>query len=187
MLIIGNKDYGLAKSLYKLYPNAKFLSRSTEYNLGNRETREKVGDMSVQHDIVILVSALGDFSQTLLAESIAKRWFEKNHKGYLIALGSSSDTPVKGTKWIYPVEKKALRAYMRQLSQAVSSDNPPNWKTTYIAPGNMHTPKQDQKMPNTVKLDTDYVASIIKWLIDQPQNVNISELCLDGIQNGYKL
>tara|TARA_Y200000002_G_scaffold378071_1_gene384764 strand:- start:68 stop:631 length:564 start_codon:yes stop_codon:yes gene_type:complete len=183
ILIAGNKEYGLAKSLYKLYPDAKFLSRSTEYNLGNRETRAKVGDMSLQYDIVILVSALGDFNQTLLAECIAKRWFEKNHKGYLIALGSSSDTPVKGTKWIYPVEKRALRAYMRQLSQAVSSDSPPNWKTTYISPGNMHTPKQDDKMPDTPKLEPTYVAGVIKWLIEQPQSINISELCLDRIQS----
>jgi NADP-dependent 3-hydroxy acid dehydrogenase YdfG len=37
-------------------------------------------------------------------------------------------------------------------------------------------------MPDTLKLDTDYVAGVIKWLIDQPHNVNISELCLDRIQ-----
>ena len=71
---------------------------------------------------------------------------------------------------------------MRQLSQAVSSDSPPNWKTTYIAPGNMHTPRQDEKMPGIPKLETSYVSQVIKWLIDQPASVNISELCLDRIQ-----
>ena len=71
---------------------------------------------------------------------------------------------------------------MRQLSQAVSSETPPAWKTTYISPGNLHTPRQDEKMPNTPKLSTDYVAEIIKWLIDQPQDINISEFCLDKIQ-----
>ena len=182
MLIIGNKDYGLARSLSGLYPDAHFMSRTTGYNLGKRDTREQVAKESINHTVVLLVSALGDFSQVMLAEAIAKQWVEHNHKGYLIAVGSSADTPVKGSKWIYPVEKRALRAYMRQLSQAVSSDTPPNWKTTYIAPGNMHTPRQDEKMPGIPKLETSYVSQVIKWLIDQPASVNISELCLDRIQ-----
>jgi hypothetical protein len=182
MLVIGNKTYGLANSIAKLYPSAEYYSRTSGYNLGKRDIREQVAKKSLDHEIVILCSALGDFSQVLLAEAIAKEWVNANHKGYLIALGSSADTPVKGTKWIYPVEKKALRAYMRQLSQAVSSDTPTDFKITYIAPGNMHTPRQDDKMPVIPKLDTDYVAGIIKWLIEQPHNVNISELCLDRIQ-----
>ena len=180
--MIGNKNYGLSNSISKLYPEADYYSRSTGYNLGKKEIREAVAAESLNHSHVLLVSALGDFSQVMLAESIIKRWVDADHNGYLIALGSSADTPVKGTKWIYPVEKKALRAYMRQLSQAVSSDTPPKWKSTYIAPGNMHTPRQDEKMPDTSKLDTEYVAEIIKWLIEQPDDVNISEICLDKIQ-----
>jgi hypothetical protein len=183
VLIAGNKDYGLAKSLYKLYPNATFLSRSTGYNLGKHEVRNQIGAMSLEYDVFLSVSALGEFKQTLLVENIIKEWWNNNHNGYLISVGSSADTPVKGSKWIYPVEKKALRNYMRQLSQAVSSDTPPNWKTTYISPGNLHTPRQDEKMPGVKKLDTDEVASIIKWLIEQPKHINISELCLDRIQN----
>jgi NADP-dependent 3-hydroxy acid dehydrogenase YdfG len=35
-------------------------------------------------------------------------------------------------------------------------------------------------MPDVPKLDCAYVAGVIKWLIDQPANVNISELCLDA-------
>ena len=182
MLVIGNKEYGLAESIAKLYPHAEYYSRSSGYNMGKRDVRQQASEKSLDHDVVILCSALGDFSQVLLAEAIAKEWVKNNHQGYLIAVGSSADTPVKGSQWIYPVEKRALRAYMRQLSQACSSDTPPACKTTYIAPGNMHTPRQDEKMPDTLKLDTDYVAGVIKWLIDQPHNVNISELCLDRIQ-----
>ena len=182
ILVAGNKNYGLAISVADLYPDATFLSRSSGYNLGKHEVRHQVAEMSLEYDVVLLISALGEFKQTLLAESIATQWVKEAHTGYLIALGSSADTPVKGTKWSYPVEKKALRAYMRQLSQAVSSDTPPNWKTTYLSPGNMHTTKQDEKMPDTPKLDVNYVAEVIDWLINQPKNVNISELCLDRIQ-----
>lgn len=183
ILIAGNKHYGLANSLYKLYPDATFLSRSSGYNLGKAEVRQQVAEMSIEYDVFLSISCLGQFAQTLLVEEVINYWWRENHTGYLIALGSSADTPVKGTKWSYPVEKKALRLYCRQLSQAVSSETPPNWKVTYLSPGNMHTPRQDQKMPLVSKLDTKYVANIIKWLIEQPDNINISELCLDKIQN----
>ena len=73
MLIIGNKDYGLARSLSGLYPDAHFMSRTTGYNLGKRDTREQVAKESTNHDVVLLVSALGDFSQVMLAEAIAKQ------------------------------------------------------------------------------------------------------------------
>lgn len=182
ILVAGNKDYGLAKSFCLLFPDATFLSRSLGYNLNDYDTRMNVATMSLDYDVFISISCLSQFRQTLLVEAVAKQWTSKNHNGYLIAVGSSADTPVKASQWSYPTEKKALRAYMRQLSQKVSSDDPPLYKSTYISPGNMHTPLQDEKMPSTPKLDTDYVASTIKWLIDQPKDVNISELCLDKIQ-----
>jgi NADP-dependent 3-hydroxy acid dehydrogenase YdfG len=50
---------------------------------------------------------------------------------------------------------------------------------TYIAPGHIHTPKQDEKHPTRKKLDCDYIASVVKWLLSQPDDVNISEICFD--------
>lgn len=182
ILVAGNKDYGLAKSISSLYPTASFLSRTSGYNLNDYDTRVTVSEMSLNYDVFLSVSCLSQFRQTLLLEEIVKKWCEKDHNGYLIAIGSSADTPVKGTIWSYPSEKKALRAYMRQLGQIVASDYPKRWRSTYLSPGNMHTPKQDEKMPGVLKLDTDYVAKVISWLIDQPATINISELCLDRIQ-----
>lgn len=178
----GNENYGLAKSIKQLYPSTTSLSRSTGYNLSKAETRQNVAEMSLNSDIFLLVSALGDFNQVQLLREIVLKWQEKNHNGYIIAVGSSADTPVKGTSWIYPVEKKALRAYCRQLSQIVAGESPPCWKITYLSPGNLNTPRQEEKFPSIPKLDCDYVAKIIGWLISQPPNVNISELCLDQIQ-----
>jgi NAD(P)-dependent dehydrogenase (short-subunit alcohol dehydrogenase family) len=182
ILVAGNKNYGLAKAIYELYPHATFLSRSTGYNLYEKENRQKTAEMSLEYDVFISVSCLEQFAQTMLVEAVMNQWWKENHKGYLIAIGSSADTPVKGTKWAYPAEKKALRAYCRQQGQAIASDTPPNWRVTYLSPGNMHTPNQDIKMPTTLKLDTSYVAGVIQWLVNQPKNINISELCLDRIQ-----
>lgn len=182
ILIAGNKNYGLAKALYNLYPEATFLSRSTGYNLCEQSVQLDVANMSLEYDVFISVSCLQKYNQVRLIEEVMNQWWKTNHTGYLIALGSSADTPVKGTKWSYPVEKKALRAYCRQQSQFIAGDMPPKWKVTYLSSGNMHTPNQDIKMPNTLKLDTAYVANVIDWLIKQPTYVNISEVCLDRIQ-----
>ena len=97
----------------------------------------------------------------------------------MIVFGSSADTPVKASTWMYPTEKKALRAYCRQISQKSSGDQPWPIKMTYIAPGHIHTPKQDEKHPTRKKLDCDYIASVVKWLLSQPDDVNISEICFD--------
>lgn len=182
ILVAGNKNYGLAKAIHKIYPEATYLSRSTGFDLTDNSVQLNVAKMSLEFDVFISVSCLQKYSQVKLVEEIMNQWWKANHTGYLIALGSSADTPVKGTKWSYPVEKKALRAYCRQQGQFIAGDIPPKWKVTYLSPGNMHTPNQDIKIPNTLKLDTAYVADVIDWLIKQPSYVNISEVCLDRIQ-----
>jgi len=180
ILIAGNPNYGLSKSLEKLFPESDFCSRTSgSWDFSVPTMQREFAQKSMQYDVVISVSCIWKFNQTTLVQEVAKRWMEEKKKGYIIVLGSSADTPVKGTAWMYPAEKKALRAYCRQISQAVAGENDIPFKITYLSPGNMHTPKQDEKMPNVPKLDCDYVAGIIKWLIDQPNSVNISELCLD--------
>ena len=74
MLVVGNKNYGLASSIANVYPNAEFYSRTSGYNLGKREIRETVADHTLSHESTLLVSALGDFSQVMLAETIIKKW-----------------------------------------------------------------------------------------------------------------
>jgi NADP-dependent 3-hydroxy acid dehydrogenase YdfG len=182
MLIAGNPDYGLSAALSAKFPEAVFASRSNGWDLSQKEAQTRLAKESLAHDVFLSVSCLFDFHQTVLVQEVAKVWHEAKHPGYMIVLGSSADTPVKGSLWLYPAEKKALRAYCRQISQGIASTQPPAFKMTYLSPGNMHTPKQDEKMPDTLKLDCDYVAGIIAWLTTQPVDVNISEFCLDRIQ-----
>jgi hypothetical protein len=184
ILVIGNSNYGLSKSISNIIPNCDFISRTCGgFDLASASSRDNVAQISINYDVVLIVSALSQFRQVLLLQSIIENWIRRDHSGYIICVGSSADTPVKSTEWIYPVEKKALRAYCRQLSQIASSEKPKKWKITYLSPGNLHTPRQDDKMPGVKKLNCDYVASVINWLIDQPKDVSISELCLDRIQS----
>jgi NADP-dependent 3-hydroxy acid dehydrogenase YdfG len=180
ILVAGNPDYGLAAAIKQLFPTATFVSRTHGgWDLEERYKRKELAKLSLDYDVFISVSCLWHFYQTELVQEVALSWIEDKHMGYIIAIGSSADTPVKATAWEYPANKKALRAYCRQLSQIASSvDN--TFKVTYLSPGNLHTPSQDEKLPGVQKLNCNYVAGIISWLIEQPTTVNISELCLDS-------
>jgi len=181
IIVAGNPTYGLSNSLYKFFPDATFISRSHgNMDLSIPSKQREFAELSLEYDIFISISCMWRFAQTELVQEVAKKWVERN-KGYIIAIGSSADTPIKGSAWMYPAEKKALRAYCRQLSQISAGENDCKLKVTYLSPGNLHTPNQDEKLPNYPKLNCDYVSSIIKWLIEQPVDVNISELCLDKL------
>jgi short-subunit dehydrogenase len=184
ILVAGNPDYGLAKCIAQKYPQADFISRSHgDWDLSYYGKQRKAAELSLEYDVFISVSALWKHHQTCLVQEVAKSWCDQGHKGYMIVVGSTADTPVKGTPWMYPAEKKGLRAYCRQLSLMCTGRDNPDIKVTYLSPGNIHTPKQDEKMPDTPKLDPAYIASVIQWLLDQPRDINISELCLDKKEN----
>lgn len=181
-LIAGNPAYGLSAAIADRISTDQWHSRSfNNTDLTSTASQKKFANDSLLCDVTIVVSCLWGYEQVKLVERIARAWVEHSHDGYLIVLGSSADTPVKGTAWGYPAEKKALRAYCRQLSQMSAGENAHRFKCTYLSPGNMHTPKQDEKMPGVVKLNTAYVADVIVWLTNQPKRVNISELTLDAI------
>lgn len=185
IIVSGNGTYGLGKSIYARFPNASFYSRTNGFDFLKPEDRHRFSELSLGHSVYISCSALENFAQTLLLKDVVKKWEEHNHKGYIIVLGSSADTPVKGTSWLYPAEKKSLRAYTRNLSQKVlgghgNASN--NIRATYLSPGYLDTPEANEKHPEMKKLDCAYVADVIAWLLMQPSNVNISELCLDPLQ-----
>ena len=184
ILIAGNQEYGLSGALYKKWPDATFISRSTglKMDLCLLKNQRHIAELSLEYDVFISVSSLWKFHQTSLVQEVSKKWKEQKHKGYIIAVGSSADTPVKASTWLYPGEKKALRAYCRGVSQMVSGDNYSGFKMTYLSPGWMRTPIEEKKHPDIPKLDLEYVANTVEWLINQPDTVNISELCLDEVR-----
>ncbi len=186
IIVSGNQKFGLAEKIKEIYPTAAFHSRSSNgADLKNIESHIKFARESLNYDVYINCSSLSRFRQTLLLEEVYKAWSEAGHSGHIIVLGSTADTPVKGTPWIYPIEKKALRAYCRNLSMASlggHGSRPSGIRMTYISPGYIDTPKMREKLPEVKKLDPAYIAGVIKWVIDQPEHINISELCMDPIQ-----
>jgi 1-acyl-sn-glycerol-3-phosphate acyltransferase len=53
ILITGNPKSGLASELFKLYPDATFISRESGYDLTTREGYRKLGEIVKDYDIFI--------------------------------------------------------------------------------------------------------------------------------------
>ena len=179
MIISGSKNYGVAAALANLYPDAEYCSRSTGYDLTKGSDQEKFAELAVEHDVIIICSALWKFHQTVLLDEVYKKVTEHNKTPHIIAIGSTTDRVKNGKPWRYNAEKKALRDYSNTLAiGGVWSDKP---KVSYISFGTLSN--NQEKHTDRRCLDIDEAALYIKWLIDQPKYVNINEISIDPMQN----
>ena len=181
MLISGNKEHGLAKSLYKLYPDAVFASRSTGYDLCSHDGRNRFAKESLNHETIILSSALFNFNQTILLDTVFKTCSENNHRPHIVNISSTTDRVKNAKVWLYNAEKKALRDYSNSLGlKGVWSDSP---KITLVSFGTLTN--YQYKHPDRKCLDIDLAAEYIKWVIDQPRNLTINEISIDPMQDQF--
>lgn len=178
ILIAGNKNYGLAKSLYELFPEAYFASRTTGYDLTSKIGQEKFAQLVPEYDVVINSSALWKFNQTVLLDLIYKKCIDKNHRPHIICIGSTTDRVKNSKVWLYNAEKKALRDYCNTLGiNGVWGTGP---KVTLLSFGSLSNVQE--KHPERKCLDIMQAALYIKWVIEQPANICINEISIDPIQ-----
>ena len=118
----------------------------------------------------------------MIAECMFNAMNEADRKGHIINIGSTADTGVKGRTWRYPTEKKALKAYNRDLTYMTMGGS--NIKTTLISPGSLTTPAIIKKHPDRKLIDVEYIAELVVWIINQPEYINVNELSIDPIQDG---
>jgi len=178
MIIAGNKKYGLAKSLHKLYPSAVFCSRTTDFELTSKKGQVAFAEEAVLHKVIIICSALWKFNQTVLLDVLYKKCIEVNAKPHIICIGSTTDRVKNGKAWLYNAEKKALRDYCNTLALGGVWSNKP--KVSYISFGTLTN--NQEKHPDRTCMDIDLAAEYIKWLIDQPTHLNINEISIDPVQ-----
>ena len=179
ILISGNCFQGLAQALHKIYPDATFCSRLNDYELTNKKGREDFAQLSVQFDVIIVNAALWQFQQTVLLDAVYKSLVEAKKQAHIVVIGSTTDRVKNGKAWLYNAEKKALRDYSNTLAiGGVWGDKP---KVSYISFGTLSN--NQHKHPDRRCMDIDQAAGYIKWLIDQPQHVNINEISIDPMQD----
>jgi len=179
MIITGNKTKGLANSLFKIYPNAIYCSRSTGFDLTDRKDQARFSKLCLEHDVIINCSALWRFEQTNLLDQIYKTCLEHNHTPHIISIGSTTDRVKNGKPWLYNAEKKALRDYSNTLALGGVWDQFP--KISYISFGTLSN--NQEKHPNRQCLGINQAAKYIKWLIEQPKHVSINEISIDPMQD----
>lgn len=182
MIISGNNEFGLAAELFKLYPDADFASRKTGYELTSKDGRETFASLAVSHDVIIINCALWQFQQTVLLDTVYKKLVEAKNKAHIVVIGSTTDRVKNGKAWLYNAEKKALRDYSNTLAiGGVWGDHAP--KVSYISFGTLSN--NQHKHPDRKCMPIETAAQYIKWIIDQPFHLNINEISIDPMQDGY--
>ena len=116
VLMTGNPTYGLAEKFNIVCPTTDFASRDNGYDLCEKKGRDKLAVESLKYDVFINSSALYQFNQSLVLETVWKKWKEHNKQGHIINIGSTVDRSTKGAEWIYPQEKKALKSMSHQFA-----------------------------------------------------------------------
>jgi len=189
ILITGSRNYGLCEAMCNLFdtiPDIEYetASRSNGYQLDTSEGQKKLAEHYINgnFDIFINNSAIWKFQQVMIVECVFNAMEEADRKGHIINIGSTADTGVKGRTWRYPTEKKALKAYNRDLTYKAMGGS--NIKTTLISPGSLTTSSVMKKHPDRKLIDVEYIAELVVWTINQPEYINVNELSIDPIQLG---
>lgn len=181
MLVAGNNNYGLAQAISKIYSYAIFCSRTTGYDLTSNQDQNKFALQALQHDKIVLCSALHSFNQTVLLERVYQTCVANNHRPHIVCIGSTTDRLSDGKPWMYNAEKKSLRDYCNTLALGgVWRDKP---KITYLSFGTMSNNKH--KHQDRQCLDIDIAAAYVQWIFDQPKFVNINEVSIDPMQDKF--
>jgi NADP-dependent 3-hydroxy acid dehydrogenase YdfG len=178
IIIAGNSKYGLAKELYKIYPEAFFASRSTGLDLTTLQGQQQLATLVLEYDVFINCSALWKFNQTILLDAVYKKCTENNHHPYIICIGSTTDRVKKGGAWLYNAEKKALRDYCNTLGMNGVWGKAP--KITLISFGSLSNVQE--KHPDRACLEISRAGKYIQWIIDQPGDICINEISIDPLQ-----
>lgn len=178
ILITGNKNFGLASELSKIYPDATFLSRSTGYDLTSADGQSALAKTVLDFDIFINCSALWKFNQTIVLDAVYKSCLDNKKDMKIICIGSTTDRVKKGGAWLYNAEKKALRDYCNTLSMNGVWQGGP--KVTLISFGSLSNVQH--KHPTRTCMDISLAVKYIKWIIDQPAEVHVNEVSIDPIQ-----
>lgn len=180
ILVAGNSEYGLAESIKNSLQDhdVTFLSRSHGYDLTKAEQQTRFAEAAVEHDVVILCSALWKFNQTLLLDATYKKLKAENKRSLIICIGSTTDRVKKATEWLYNAEKKALRDYANSLGlNGVWNGGP---RVTYISFGTLSNVQA--KHPGRKTIAIEKAGDYVRWILEQPAGLHINEVSIDPIQ-----
>lgn len=181
ILVAGNSEFGLAESIKNALEgyDITFLSRASGYDLTKAEQQTRFAEAALEHDVIILCSALWKFNQTLLLDATYKKLKAENKRSLIICIGSTTDRVKKATEWLYNAEKKALRDYCNSLGlNGVWNGGP---RVTYISFGSLSNVQAKHPTRKTIPIEKAGV--YIKWIVEQPADLHVNEISIDPLQS----
>ena len=182
IIATGNPEKGFAKEL-KAIGNIDFCSRSNGYDFHNKEKVEEFCNKSLKYNVFINNSQIGDFKQALLLKEVYSYWKKNKHKGLIINIGSTAAYSLKGELRTYSVEKAALRKYSLMLARHAENGVSNGIRVSFLAPGWIDIDHTQERAASSPKIPAKNLCSIVQWIIEAPENININEISLDAINN----
>ena len=181
IITTGNPNYGLASSI----KNTSYASRSNGYDLSTDEGMNKFCHIAIHYDVIIIncyTEKMNNYSQVRLLHMLYEL-FEANKKPvHFVCIGSISDHINKDQPWLKYISYGAEKLALQRLCETINHNREeitPNVKCTYLSLGHMHTPLVDRYHPEEIKLNTEYVADVIDWIINAPECIESITLTKD--------
>lgn len=167
IICTGNPDVpGIAKHIKEIYPQTKFISRSSGYDLTTNSGILEFKSLLPGFDIFINHSQIASGVQENLLLYARKIW----SSGHIFTIGSVLE--FEQWSWIEPEvthEKNRLKTLSLRLSEE-------HFKTSYITIGGLKKHENDN-----MRLDPIKVAEAIRWILDN--GLHIPLIYVDNLSN----
>jgi hypothetical protein len=168
ILCTGNPNIpGISKNIKEIFPETKFVSRSSGFDLLSYEGIKKFKSVLPDYNIFINHSQLLPNGQRQLLDLTKQIW---NNSGHVINIGSVLE--FDQWSWIDP-EAAEEKKKLKDLSLNLNSES---FKTTHIIVGGLSTTNLD-----TMRLDPKEVATTIQWILQT--KIHIPLIYVDNVSD----
>ena len=182
IICTGNPEFGVAKEIAHRWPETTFVSRTGwGYDLTENGYKNKLAEKVLNYDVFINCSALWQYHQTLVLDTVYKNALKNLKRLHIVSLGSTTDRTSKGSDWQYQQEKKALRSTSNALGlKSIWTGGP---KVTYVTFGTLEN--NAHKHPDRKVMKLSEAVDCIEYAINMPWHLNVNELSVDPIQKDW--
>jgi len=178
VLVTGNPNYkglahGIQQALEGTEHTVEFIGRFNGWSL--RET-DRIADHAKDFDVFVN----SQYGQTGEQQNILSDVYDKFEKGHIINLGSTKEY-WRDKEDAYTENKIELHNLSKERCKWHCWGNS-EIKMTYISFGNLASESQLARNDGKVKIDLKQAGEYIKWIMEQPANINLHYLALDPVQ-----
>lgn len=179
ILCTGNPEFGVASAIAERWPETQFVSRTNwNYDLSENSYKQKLAEKALNFDVFINCSALWNYHQTILLDTVYKTAASHEKRLHIVSLGSTTDRATKGSDWQYQQEKKALRSTSNALNmKSIWAGGP---KVSYVTFGTLEN--NAHKHPGRQTMTLSEAVDLIEFVLTYPEHLCINEISADPLQ-----